>query len=1176
MRLASGMLVVSCDVPLAAAGSAPEPVVGSFVKGGLAFAVEGEGSVRLVASDPSALLAWGEGGEGSGTADGGASADGDDAPAGGGSEGPGGPGGGSPEGASAADPAASPAPAPAIALPASVAHGGASYELASIGPRALDGCGAASARIPAGVSAIDEAALASPALERVEVDPASPHYASFDGALYGAGLSRLLSIPGGRKGAVRIPDDAGEVQASAFSHCAGAPFALLADADGATLASWDDFAQGASDDEVLALPLDAATILVDSAAPGSDDEGSASPSADASPAAQGEDAAAAGPLAALARSSTARDSSTVRFFGGDGKLQIDGGRFTTSSSGAQTWHEWVDWGSWQSWTLRADLPYAMRGYNGPGFVHYEVNGPYFQGLPGGGTSAVGEGTWRFSIDAQKPGYTFKGWRIGSASGSVAHDGDNEHGSYFTPRGGTDYYASFGTPYSATVRGGGGTFDKYKALLSGYELAQSGLEEVEVSWSASSACYYDGAFDYNDGSSNGWRLRPVRPGYKFVDYEQRSPDGTVTRAPGGGSAQTVPGATYTATWSPITYTISYDANGGTVSGKPTSYNVESASFTLPTPTRSGYTFAGWEVTGAQGAGISTSGAVSTVKRGTYGNLTVKAKWGAPYGATVKASPGTFDKYVALSSGYELRDSGIAELGITWSASSACYYDGAFDYNDGSSNGWRLRPVRPGYKFVDYEQRSPDGTVTRAPGGGSAQTVPGATYTATWSPITYTISYDANGGTVSGKPTSYNVESASFTLPTPTRSGYTFAGWEVTGASGTGVMASGTSATVKRGTYGNLTAKAKWGAPYSATVRAGGGVLDRYRVVSGSLALDQAGLDSVDLVWDASSTLYAAPDDRCVDWNLASGEGWRAKAERPGYRFDGFEGRAPDGTTGVVNGDSGAQGTVPGTTYVALWSVASYALAYDAAGGELAAGARGSYTIEDADFDLPSPTRYGYQFDGWDVSGVAEDGSAGPVLGTGVETVAGADGSKVTRVRAGTYGDLSCTARWTLRYDLDVPVADPGSVTFEADSMTGQVRVKPGTSADGELRSYMAVPVELDELSCEGLDASGAVDPAGGAPELEAIFGAGSASKVRFTATLGGGASALTAKVTAGGAAGSASLAGLSIPAATSKADPGRLAVAYGLELDPGLPIPPVRDAAPVARLAYTVSLAGAGA
>ena len=56
----------------------------------------------------------------------------------------------------------------------------------------------------------------------------------------------------------------------------------------------------------------------------------------------------------------------------------------------------------------------------------------------------------------------------------------------------------------------------------------------------------------------------------------------------------------------------------------------------------------------------------------------------------------------------------------------------------------------------------------------------------------------------------------------------------------------------------------------------------------------------------------------------------------------------------------------------------------------------------------------------------------------------------------------------------------------------------------------------------------------------------------------------------------SLAGLSISAAASHDAPGRIPVAYGLEPDPDFAIPPVRDAAPVARLAYTVSLPGVGA
>ena len=50
-------------------------------------------------------------------------------------------------------------------------------------------------------------------------------------------------------------------------------------------------------------------------------------------------------------------------------------------------------------------------------------------------------------------------------------------------------------------------------------------------------------------------------------------------------------TITATFSPISYTISYNLDGGTVSGNPTSYTIEDA-MTLVNPTKDGYNFTGW--------------------------------------------------------------------------------------------------------------------------------------------------------------------------------------------------------------------------------------------------------------------------------------------------------------------------------------------------------------------------------------------------------------------------------------------------------------------------------------------------------------------------------------------------------------------------------------------------------
>ena len=53
--------------------------------------------------------------------------------------------------------------------------------------------------------------------------------------------------------------------------------------------------------------------------------------------------------------------------------------------------------------------------------------------------------------------------------------------------------------------------------------------------------------------------------------------------------------YTANFTPITYTISYDLDGGTNnSSNPATYTIESASITLNAPTRKGYTFIGWRL------------------------------------------------------------------------------------------------------------------------------------------------------------------------------------------------------------------------------------------------------------------------------------------------------------------------------------------------------------------------------------------------------------------------------------------------------------------------------------------------------------------------------------------------------------------------------------------------------
>ncbi len=57
----------------------------------------------------------------------------------------------------------------------------------------------------------------------------------------------------------------------------------------------------------------------------------------------------------------------------------------------------------------------------------------------------------------------------------------------------------------------------------------------------------------------------------------------------------------------------------------------------------------------------------------------------------------------------------------------------------------------------------------------------TATASWTPNTYTLSFDVNGGSGAAADMSVTYDAAIGTLPTPTKTGYTFTGWMVDGQS-----------------------------------------------------------------------------------------------------------------------------------------------------------------------------------------------------------------------------------------------------------------------------------------------------------------------------------------------------------------------------------------------------------
>ena len=101
----------------------------------------------------------------------------------------------------------------------------------------------------------------------------------------------------------------------------------------------------------------------------------------------------------------------------------------------------------------------------------------------------------------------------------------------------------------------------------------------------------------------------------------------------------------------------------------------------------------------------------------------------------------------------------------------------------------------------------------------------TLAATFAPISYTISYNLAGGALASgvtNPTSYNVETATFTLNNPTRNYYDFAGW-----TGTGLDAPTKTVTIAKGSTGNRSYTATWTPKtYTVTITGAGVTASNY--------------------------------------------------------------------------------------------------------------------------------------------------------------------------------------------------------------------------------------------------------------------------------------------------------------------------------------------------------------
>ncbi|MBO5870134.1 MAG: InlB B-repeat-containing protein [Clostridia bacterium] len=314
---------------------------------------------------------------------------------------------------------------------------------------------------------------------------------------------------------------------------------------------------------------------------------------------------------------------------------------------------------------------------------------------------------------------------------------------------------------------------------------------------------------------------------------------ISQSPVGGTAQ-LPDSTITIFVSKgkKSITVTYDANGGSVNTGSKSAYVSETYGTLPTPTRTGYTFDGWYSDKTGGVKVSSSTTINTPS-----NHTLYARWKAnEYTLTFDANGGTSapsSRRISYNSAYgELgaaKRSGYVFAGwytsksggtqitsdnkftqtsnqtlyahwsangytVTFNANSGSVSTNSMPVVHGSAYGSLPTPTRTGYTF--------DGWYTSASGGTkitSSTTVnitSSHTLYAHWSANYYTLTFNANGGSVSTPSKTLSYGSTYGTLPTPTRDYYTFNGWYTSASGGSQVSSSSTMG------EGNVTVYAQW--------------------------------------------------------------------------------------------------------------------------------------------------------------------------------------------------------------------------------------------------------------------------------------------------------------------------------------------------------------------------------
>ena len=295
-----------------------------------------------------------------------------------------------------------------------------------------------------------------------------------------------------------------------------------------------------------------------------------------------------------------------------------------------------------------------------------------------------------------------------------------------------------------------------------------------------------------------------------------------------------------------YNITINPNGGIYKNSSSSITEEIEAFPqnmyIDNPIRTGYEFKGWQTDIAldENDGLLTTilkadwlaTSVSVIinpdgglYEGSASTKVVQANSGEYYELSEPTKEGyVFDKWIIVSGSDSEIIGNKLKVGTEEVTVKAIYkqlYTLTINLNGGSSSqslthymleGTTLiltEPTKNGYTFNGWAGEGINGSTFTM---GSSN----VTISASWNVINYTITYNLNGGS-GNNPSSYNIDTTTFTLTNPTKTGYTFNGW--TGSNGSSPQ---TSVTISKGSQGDKTYTANWTAKtYTITYNCNGG-------------------------------------------------------------------------------------------------------------------------------------------------------------------------------------------------------------------------------------------------------------------------------------------------------------------------------------------------------------------